>query len=331
VVGVNDAPTVADLLPDRSVAAGAIFRYTVPLDTYADIDAGDVLTFDASRADGSALPAWLSFDPVARRFEGIPANVDAGLVSIKVSATDLGSQSVSDVFDLTVIGEPAVGQGPVASDATSGVSNTRSGGSAENEAMVDSVDTGYANDVTSSELFQHADVSTDAADAFPKETVSAPPEDFMGDGLARRAADTSPQDDSTRGFGERDAAIRESADDRRDTVDTLDILLARTSHDPFELAARELERSSRRETGMSAVEIARRWDAVARYGHWLAGNHDEDEMRGAALDWQLGRTLFGPADFGATAGPGGMAGVGQGAANLQPLQGLAEGFQELRT
>ena len=81
---------------------------------------------------------------------------------------------------------------------------------------------------------------------------------------------------------------------------------------------------------MSAVEIARRWDAVARYGDWLATHHDEDAAHGAALDWHLERALLGTADYGPVAGHAGVSGVGHGAANLQGLRGLAEGFQQLR-
>jgi hypothetical protein len=81
---------------------------------------------------------------------------------------------------------------------------------------------------------------------------------------------------------------------------------------------------------MSAVEIARRWDAVARYGDRLATYHDEDAAHGAPLDWHLERALLGAADFGTGAGHAGISGVGHGAANLQVLRGLAEGFQQLR-
>jgi len=81
---------------------------------------------------------------------------------------------------------------------------------------------------------------------------------------------------------------------------------------------------------MSAVEIARRWDTVARYGDSLALHPDEDAAYGATLDWQLERAMAGMADFGPGAVGAGIAGVGQGAANLQVLNGLAEGFQQLR-
>src|SRR6185436_11155305 len=111
--------------------------------------------------------------------------------------------------------------------------------------------------------------------------------------------------------------IRPGGDSEPALADTLDAFLARTAHNPFDLAARELEQKARAEPTLSAMEIARRWDAVARYGDSLGANPDEDAAHGAALDWQLERALFASADLGPAAGQGGIAGVGQGAANLQ--------------
>ncbi len=51
-------------------------------------------------ANGSALPAWLTFDSMTRTFNGIPTAT--GTVSIKVTAKDTGNLSASDIFDLAV-------------------------------------------------------------------------------------------------------------------------------------------------------------------------------------------------------------------------------------
>ena len=163
-----------------------------------------------------------------------------------------------------------------------------------------------------------------AGGATPDASAMSTSPDLAADTIAVREADDP-------GVGDRVAGVRPTGDDQRDSViDPLGVFLGLTAHDPFELAARELERAGRRETSMSATEIARRWDAVARYGDWLANHHDEDAAHGAALDWHLERALLGAADLGPAAGPAGIAGVGQGAANLQVLRGLAEGFQQLR-
>src|SRR5262249_52740136 len=140
----------------------------------------------------------------------------------------------------------------------------------------------------------------------------------------------SAQDGPDRVAFEREQIPRTDDGGREAFIDTLEKFLARTDHSPFEMAARELERAGRPEPSLSADEIARRWDAVGRYGDWLASHGDEDAAQGAALDWQIERALFAGADPGPAAGQGGIAGVGQGAANLQVLKGLADGFQQLR-
>ena len=94
----NHAPVVAAELPDQSAAQGMAFNYVVAPDAFADAD-GDALSFEATLADGSALPGWLAFDGVSRTFSGTPTQ--PGSVSVRVTATD-GSLSASDAFDITI-------------------------------------------------------------------------------------------------------------------------------------------------------------------------------------------------------------------------------------
>ena len=65
------------------------WRFNVPAETFADADiaAGDVLTFSATLAGGTALPSWLSFDPATRTFTGTPGNGEVGTLSLKVMAS----------------------------------------------------------------------------------------------------------------------------------------------------------------------------------------------------------------------------------------------------
>jgi Ca2+-binding RTX toxin-like protein len=102
IANVNDAPVVQTPLADQSTAEDAPFRLQAPASAFADIDAGDALTLTASRADGSALPAWLGFDPVTRTFSGTPANGDVGAIEVKLTAKDGSGAVASDVFTLTV-------------------------------------------------------------------------------------------------------------------------------------------------------------------------------------------------------------------------------------
>ncbi|HSD36510.1 MAG TPA: putative Ig domain-containing protein [Rhodocyclaceae bacterium] len=97
VVNVNEAPTVANLIPDRTATEDALFSFTVPANTFGDVDAGDTLSYTTS-----SLPTWLSFDAATRTFSGTPSDADVGYIDITVTATDGSGLSASDVFRITV-------------------------------------------------------------------------------------------------------------------------------------------------------------------------------------------------------------------------------------
>lgn len=102
VENVNDAPIVTMALTDQMATEDALFSYVLPEGTFTDIDAGDVLTLSASLENGDALPAWLSFDAGTRTFTGTPPNTSAGLITIRVTATDGDGSSISDDFALDI-------------------------------------------------------------------------------------------------------------------------------------------------------------------------------------------------------------------------------------
>lgn len=102
VANTNDAPQVADAIADQSATEGTVFSFQVPAEAFRDADPGDTLTFSASMADGSALPAWLSFDADTRTFFGTPAFVNVGTLSLRVTASDGAQASVNDDFSLVV-------------------------------------------------------------------------------------------------------------------------------------------------------------------------------------------------------------------------------------
>lgn len=103
ITGVNDAPVVAASLADASATAGSGVTYQVGAGAFADID-GDTLTLKAALADGSALPSWLAFDSATRSFSGTPPA--AGALDIRVTATDAGGLTASDVFTLSIAPKP---------------------------------------------------------------------------------------------------------------------------------------------------------------------------------------------------------------------------------
>ncbi|MEQ9143979.1 MAG: putative Ig domain-containing protein [Parvibaculaceae bacterium] len=99
----NHAP-VRQLQPaDTSVDEDAPLLYALPAGTFTDVDPGDALAYSASLQDGSALPAWLSFNATTLEFSGTPENGDVGILSLRVTATDInGATAIAD-FALTVV------------------------------------------------------------------------------------------------------------------------------------------------------------------------------------------------------------------------------------
>ena len=102
VANVNDAPVVANPIPDQSATAGTAFSYAFPAGTFSDVDSGDTLTYSAAKSDDADLPPWLSFTPATRTFSGTPAAADAGLLMVKVTASDGNGGTVSDTFNIVV-------------------------------------------------------------------------------------------------------------------------------------------------------------------------------------------------------------------------------------
>ncbi len=95
---VNDAPAVANPIADQAVILEGAFTFTVPVNTFADVD-GDTLTYTATLANGDPLPSWLSFDAGARTFSGTPPAV--AVISVTVTASD-AAFSAADSFNIAV-------------------------------------------------------------------------------------------------------------------------------------------------------------------------------------------------------------------------------------
>jgi VCBS repeat-containing protein len=102
VANTNDAPQAVSALADQHATEDTAFSFRVARDAFRDTDVGDVLTLSASRADGSALPSWLSFDAASKTFSGLPSNNDVGNLSLRLTATDLAGAQASQTFELGV-------------------------------------------------------------------------------------------------------------------------------------------------------------------------------------------------------------------------------------
>ncbi|MGL4637889.1 MAG: Ig-like domain-containing protein [Beijerinckiaceae bacterium] len=112
VTAVNDAPTLLATIPDQTVLEDQAVNYVVPVGTFGDIDSS--LTWSATLADGSALPAWLTFNTTTRTFTGTPPANFNGVLDIRVIAGD-GQFTASDTFLLTV---QSVNDAPEGTDKT---------------------------------------------------------------------------------------------------------------------------------------------------------------------------------------------------------------------
>src|SRR5439155_1509862 len=103
LVSVNDAPTVANAIPNQTFTGAGTKSFTFAANTFADADAGDTLTYSAGLSGGGSLPAWLSFNPATRTFSGNPSVSDTTPLTIQVTANDGHGGTVSTTFQLTLV------------------------------------------------------------------------------------------------------------------------------------------------------------------------------------------------------------------------------------
>ncbi len=102
IAGANDAPTLLRGIADQTVDQDAPLTFRLPAGTFGDVDAGDSLSFTATLADGSPLPAWLGFDPASQTFSGKPGNDQVGTLSVRVTARDGSGSTASGSFTLAI-------------------------------------------------------------------------------------------------------------------------------------------------------------------------------------------------------------------------------------
>jgi len=100
VINVNDAPELVNEIEDQQVDENDYYSFTIPANTFNDVDLGDALSLSVSSNDESGLPDWLTFDYQNGRLYG--AAETYGDFNIIVSATDNAGASVSDEYTLTV-------------------------------------------------------------------------------------------------------------------------------------------------------------------------------------------------------------------------------------
>ena len=100
---VNTAPILATPFPDQILPGGVSSSIIVPVSTFFDPDPNDQLAYTAVQFFGSALPAWLAFDPITLSFTATPDINVSGWTGILLTATDLLGAQATDFFFITVI------------------------------------------------------------------------------------------------------------------------------------------------------------------------------------------------------------------------------------
>ncbi|MGR9453506.1 DUF4082 domain-containing protein [Rhizobium leguminosarum] len=98
--GANDAPVLAVQTTTQNATVGSAFSFVLPTTTFTDVDSTETLAYMATAADGTALPAWLSFNASTRTFSGTPTT--GGTYGVKVTATDLGGLAANETFNIAV-------------------------------------------------------------------------------------------------------------------------------------------------------------------------------------------------------------------------------------
>jgi hypothetical protein len=136
LTAVNDPPTVASPIIGQAATEDVALAYQVPPGTFTDAE-GDALAYAATRADGSALPAWLTFDPSTGTFAGTPLNGDDGTVPVRVTVDDGNGGAASATFDLVVA---AVNDAPTGGLADVGVAEDSAATTVDLWAGFDDVD-----------------------------------------------------------------------------------------------------------------------------------------------------------------------------------------------
>ncbi len=92
-------PEEESIIDAQTATEDVQFSFTIPADAFGT----GTFTYEATLADGSDLPDWLTFNADTRTFSGEPAQSDTGTLSITVTATDTtAGTAITETFTLTV-------------------------------------------------------------------------------------------------------------------------------------------------------------------------------------------------------------------------------------
>jgi len=107
------------LSPDQVVVEEAPFSVLIPSNLFSDPD-GNSLNYGVTLADGSPLPGWLAFDANTGELSGT-APLGSADIDVRITATDPGGLTASDVFRILTTQAPVIRRGIVTTDLSPGV------------------------------------------------------------------------------------------------------------------------------------------------------------------------------------------------------------------
>ena len=97
----NCPPILTKPLEDFSIPAGAQSRLQLNAGTFVDNDVGDALRYEAYATYSEALPSWIKFDSLTRRFVFNPPAANQGTLLIRVVARDYEGLEAEATFTLS--------------------------------------------------------------------------------------------------------------------------------------------------------------------------------------------------------------------------------------
>jgi hypothetical protein len=103
---VDKAPKLTSQTSTQTWKPGQTVSFSLASNTFTDPE-GETLTYSATKANGSALPSWLTFDATTMTFSGVVPNT-ASAFSIKVTATDPEGLATSETFKVQIPYTPPV-------------------------------------------------------------------------------------------------------------------------------------------------------------------------------------------------------------------------------
>ena len=116
----NHAPLLVTPVVDQIYRSGQDFSFQVPRNTFAELDPGDSLTYQAVQDNGNPLPSWVSFNASTLVFSGAVPIDQRAPTEIRLIAKDGSGATAFDVFSLGIDekGLPPIVAEPVADQST---------------------------------------------------------------------------------------------------------------------------------------------------------------------------------------------------------------------